>query len=216
MKPHLVALNINGMVRDGENSGRKILPLAQGDLDLSLLKMIRESGWRGPIGILNHTDEDAEARLHDNLEGLDWLVAQLDGEPAPPKPTPRSYRAPGEKKSASASKDYWMVEDHAVREALLTKQGVKKTGTENFGGAICTAGGLIFCAGTCDSKMRAFDKDTGAELWSAKLPWTGTAPPATYEVNGRQFVVIAATGGGKLGMPTSDAYVAFALPAGAR
>lgn len=94
MKPHLMALNINGMVRDGETSGRKILPLAQGDLDLSLLKMIRNSGWRGPIGILNHTDEDAEARLRDNLEGLDWLVAQLDGKPMPSKPTPRSYRAP--------------------------------------------------------------------------------------------------------------------------
>ena len=94
MKPHLMALNINGMVRDGETSGRKILPLAQGDLDLSLLKTIRDSGWRGPIGILNHTDEDAEARLRDNLEGLDWLIAQLDGQPAPPKPMPRSYRAP--------------------------------------------------------------------------------------------------------------------------
>ena len=97
MKPYLVALNINGMVRDGETSGRKILPLGQGDLDLSLLKMIRDSGWRGPIGILNHTDEDAEARLRDNLEGLDWLVTGLDGGTAPPKPTPRSYRPPGEK-----------------------------------------------------------------------------------------------------------------------
>jgi quinoprotein glucose dehydrogenase len=94
----------------------------------------------------------------------------------------------------------------------LTKQGVKKTGTENFGGAICTAGGLVFCAGTRDSRIRAFDKDTGAELWSAKLPFVGSAAPATYEVNGRQFIVIAATGGGKLGTPAGDAYVAFALP----
>ena len=95
MKPHLFALNINGMVRDGEKSGLKILPLGQGDLDLALLKMIRDSGWRGPIGILNHTDEDAEARLSDNLAGLDWLVPQLDGKPAGPKPTPRSWKAPG-------------------------------------------------------------------------------------------------------------------------
>ena len=89
MKPHLYLLNINGMVRDGESSGRKILPLAQGDLDLSLLKTIRDSGWRGPIGILNHTDEDAEARLRDNLEGLDWLALQLQGRPAGARPTPR-------------------------------------------------------------------------------------------------------------------------------
>lgn len=95
MKPYLVALNVNGMVRDGETSGRKILPLGQGDLDLSLLKTIRDSGWHGPLGILNHTDEDAEVRLRDNLEGLDWLAAQLDGKPPGPKPMPRSYRAGG-------------------------------------------------------------------------------------------------------------------------
>ena len=94
----------------------------------------------------------------------------------------------------------------------LTRQGVPKTGTENFGGAIVTAGGLVFCAGTKDGKLRAFDTETGAELWSAKLPLGGYAPPATYEVNGRQFVVIAASGGGKLGGSTGDAYVAFALP----
>jgi len=94
----------------------------------------------------------------------------------------------------------------------LTAQGVPKTGTENYGGAIVTAGGLVFCAGTRDNKIRAFDKDTGQELWSAQLPWTGNAPPAAYEVNGRQFVVIAATGGNKLGTPYGDAYVAFALP----
>ncbi|MEK7675529.1 MAG: c-type cytochrome [Verrucomicrobiota bacterium] len=98
----------------------------------------------------------------------------------------------------------------------LTAQRVKKTGTENFGGAIVTAGGLVFCSGTRDSKIRAFDKDTGQELWSARLPWVGSAPPAAYQVNGRQFVVIAATGGGKLGTPAGDAYVAFALPAAAR
>jgi quinoprotein glucose dehydrogenase len=98
----------------------------------------------------------------------------------------------------------------------LAAQGVKNTGMENFGGAIVTAGGLVICAGTRDAKIRAFDKDTGRELWSAKLPWVGCAPPATYQVNGRQYIVIPATGGGKLGTPTGDAYVAFALPAGAR
>ena len=92
MKPYLVALNLNGMTRDGDKAGNKILPLGQGDLDLRLLRMICDSGWRGPIGILNHTDEDAELRLLDNLEGLDWLRQQLDGAPAGPKPTPRSWR----------------------------------------------------------------------------------------------------------------------------
>jgi quinoprotein glucose dehydrogenase len=95
----------------------------------------------------------------------------------------------------------------------LAAQGVPKTGTENYGGAIVTAGGLLFCSGTRDAKIRAFDKLTGEELWSAKLPWVGSAPPATYAIRGRQFVVIASTGN-KLGKQNEygDAYVAFALP----
>jgi quinoprotein glucose dehydrogenase len=96
----------------------------------------------------------------------------------------------------------------------LTAQGVPITGTENYGGAIVTAGGLVFCSGTRDHKIRAFDKDTGTQLWSAQLPWVGNAPPATYQINGRQYVVIAATGANKLGTPYGDAYVAFALPPG--
>ena len=94
----------------------------------------------------------------------------------------------------------------------LTRRGFTKTGTENFGGAIVTAGGLVFASGTRDNKIRAFNSETGAELWSYRLPLHGTAPPACYQVNGRQFIVLPATGGGKLGGPTGDAYVAFALP----
>ncbi len=95
----------------------------------------------------------------------------------------------------------------------LTKKGIPKTGMENFGGPTVTAGGVVFVAGTRDELMRAFDADTGAELWSAKLPNAGTAPPAVYEVGGRQFVVIASSGGGKIGGPTGDSWTAFALPA---
>lgn len=94
----------------------------------------------------------------------------------------------------------------------LTREGVPKTGTLNYGGAMVTASGLVFCAGTLDGKIRAFDQTTGAELWAFRLPFGGYAPPATYEVDGRQHIVIAATGGGKLGGPLGDAYVAFALP----
>jgi sugar phosphate isomerase/epimerase len=103
MKPYLLALNLNGMTRNGDKIGKKILPLGQGDLDLGLLRLICQSGWRGPIGILNHTDEDAEARLQDNLDGLAWLVAQLEGRPAGPKPQPRSWREPGAVQGSSPS-----------------------------------------------------------------------------------------------------------------
>ena len=77
MKPHLLAFNINGMTRDGETSGKKILPVGQGDLDVKILRMLRDSGWRGPVGILNHTDADAETRLRENLDGLNALLPRL-------------------------------------------------------------------------------------------------------------------------------------------
>ena len=94
----------------------------------------------------------------------------------------------------------------------LSKRGISITGTENFGGATVTAGGLVFAAGTRDLKIRAFDKQTGEELWSHALPFGGFAPPTSYFANDRQFIIIPATGGGKLGGSMSDAYVAFALP----
>lgn len=83
-------------------------------------------------------------------------------------------------------------------------------GTENYGGPVVTAGGLVFIAATKDEKFHAFDKKTGELLWEVDLPAGGYATPATYAVDGRQFVVIAA-GGGKMGTPSGDAYLAFAL-----
>ena len=85
------------------------------------------------------------------------------------------------------------------------------TGTENYGGPVVTAGGLVFIAATKDSKIRAFHKRTGVLLWESLLPAPAFATPAVYAVNGRQFVVVPC-GGGKLGTRSGDAYVAFALP----
>lgn len=96
---------------------------------------------------------------------------------------------------------------------LPRAEGAPMLGTENYGGVIVTAGGLLFVGATKDEKLRAFDKATGALLWETALPAGGYASPATYSVNGRQFVVIAA-GGGKMGTKSGDAYVAFALPSG--
>lgn len=98
----------------------------------------------------------------------------------------------------------------------LVAQGVKDTGSENYGGPIVTAGGLVFIAATnFNHKFRAFDKSTGALLWEATLPFSGNATPITYQLGGRQYVVIYATGGkAPRGSPTGGAYVAFALPAG--
>jgi len=85
------------------------------------------------------------------------------------------------------------------------------SGTESYGGPVVTAGGLIFIAATSDSKMRAFNKRNGKLLWEVDLPACGFATPSVYQVNGKQFLVVAC-GGGKLRKPSGDAYVAFALP----
>jgi quinoprotein glucose dehydrogenase len=94
----------------------------------------------------------------------------------------------------------------------LAAKGIAITGSENYGGAVVTSGGLLLIGATnFDQKFRAFDKATGKLLWETLLPAAGNATPATYAVNGRQFVVIAA-GGGKSGTPSGGAYVAYALP----
>jgi quinoprotein glucose dehydrogenase len=94
----------------------------------------------------------------------------------------------------------------------LAANGLKDTGTENYGGPIVTAGGLLFIGATnFDKKFRAFDKDSGALLWETTLPFAGNATPITYQVHGHQFVVIAAGGGKDLKSKSGGIYVAFAL-----
>ena len=90
MQPYLLCLNLNGMTRNGERQGKKILPLGQGEFDVQLLKVIQESGYDGPIGIIGHTQDDVEQRLADNLDGLHWMLPQLDGKTAGPKPELRT------------------------------------------------------------------------------------------------------------------------------
>jgi quinoprotein glucose dehydrogenase len=93
----------------------------------------------------------------------------------------------------------------------LTARGIPKTGTENYGGPIATAGGVLFIGASKDGYFRAHDRSTGEELWKHPLPAGGYATPATYSIDGKQYVVIAC-GGGKMGTPSGDSYVAFKLP----
>ncbi|MGA8597710.1 MAG: PQQ-binding-like beta-propeller repeat protein [Bryobacteraceae bacterium] len=95
----------------------------------------------------------------------------------------------------------------------LAAKGMKNTGSENYGGAVVTAGGLLFIGATnFDRMFHAFDKATGKLLWEAKLPAAGNATPAVYEVNGREFIVIACGGGKSKNAASGGSYVAFALP----
>ncbi|MCH7858326.1 MAG: pyrroloquinoline quinone-dependent dehydrogenase [Candidatus Marinimicrobia bacterium] len=110
----------------------------------------------------------------------------------------------------------WQVPLGEVPE--LIERGLPITGTESFGGSMVTAGGLVFIAATKDEKLRAFDKVTGEVLWETKLEAGGMATPSTYEIDGKQYVVIAAGGGAgqrareKLDKGSGDAFVVFALP----
>lgn len=94
----------------------------------------------------------------------------------------------------------------------LAAKGYPNTGTQLFGGGIVTAGGLIFIGASQDEKFRAIDKATGETLWEYQLPAGGYATPATYEVDGKQYIVIAAGGGGNQRTKGGDYYIAFALP----
>ena len=88
LQPHLLALNLNGMVWNGDQIGKKIIPLGTGEEELHLLRIVNASGWRGPIGLIGHTEEDAEVKLRKELTGLERLAPQ-----ALEAPTPRPARA---------------------------------------------------------------------------------------------------------------------------
>ena len=109
----------------------------------------------------------------------------------------------------NAGKILWQVPLGVYPE--LIARGIPPTGTQNLGGPAVTAGGLIFIGAARDKKFRAFDKDTGKVLWEYELPGGGNATPSVYEVNGKEYIVIAAAGGGRVGSTTSDTYVAFTL-----
>jgi quinoprotein glucose dehydrogenase len=94
----------------------------------------------------------------------------------------------------------------------LEERGFEPTGTFNMGGPIVTAGGLVFIGAAMDEKFRAIDKETGEELWQYQLDAGAYATPSTYEIAGKQYVVIAAGGGGKPGTRPGDAYYCFSLP----
>lgn len=136
LKPYLICLNLNGMTKNGPALGKMILPLGKGDLDLTLLKQIRDSGYTGPIGILNHSNEDAEVRLQDNLDGLAWLEPQLAGKPAGTKPRPRSWMEPSEVSAqmfARSNLAAWCIvpfdskkRGPEERAAMLERIGIRK------------------------------------------------------------------------------------------
>ena len=169
MKPHLLCLNLNGMDIAGDTKGRKILPLGVGTQDVKVLRQIRASGYSGPIGILNHTNEDAEGRLLDNLDGLKWLVPQLDDAPAAKKPVYRTWDEsklkPVTKSEVSSSKPE-SVDSLNAEFGKALKGGWATEGNEEFAKLPFT----IECRAKLDGKkgyniLVASDAKSSATHW---------------------------------------------------
>jgi azurin len=153
MLPYLICFNLDGMTAGGDAKGEKILPIAQGDLDLMLLKEIAGSGYHGPIGILNHTNEDAEGRLQDNLNGLRWLVQQMGGKDAGPRPVPTTWKPVTENASAGRN-----------NKALIDNPKLVPSLSPAFGKAL--SGGLVV-AGKAEYRKLPITVECRAKLDNA-------------------------------------------------
>jgi quinoprotein glucose dehydrogenase len=165
-------------------------------------------------------------RLFVNSNEIPWITTMVDAPPDVGYPyehtgyrrfeDPEGYPAvkpPWGQMTAIDLNDGEIVWQRTLGEYKeLIERGIPPTGTENIGGSIATKGGLVFIGATKDEKFRAFDTSSGKVLWETKLNAGGYATPCSYEVAGKQYVVIAAGGGGKNKTPSGDEFVAFALP----
>ena len=155
-------------------------------------------------------DINKNLKYQTNLLKKKQLLSDLEGYPGvkPPWGTLTAL-------NLNNGKILWQVPLGYYEE--LKSKGIPDTGTENFGGPTATLGNLVFVGGTLDKLFRAFDSQTGEELWSYKLPYIGSAPPTVYEVNGEQYVMIPATGGFSLKqnypdlVEQGDAFVSFKI-----
>jgi glucose dehydrogenase len=177
-------------------------PKLQGDELSALLRY---------IGVPEHIAQAQQQPAGEDAELKYWFTGyrkflDQDGYPAisPPWGTLNAI-------DLNTGKYLWKIPFGEYPE--LAAQGMKNTGTENYGGPIVTAGGIVFIGGTIyDRKIHAFDSHTGKLLWETTLPFAGHATPATYMIDGKQYVVIAAGGGRDPKWPSGGVYVAFALP----
>ncbi len=174
LKPHLLCLNLNGMVKDGDKIGRKILPFGTGDDDLSILRRIRQSGYAGPIGILGHTEEDANEKLKKELSGLKSILEkeaqQVSFEPGKPR---NSGVEPGKQTEAEWVDDRWAQTDKGPFLASIIA----------LPGGVRIAKGLSIALGGSTNASVAYDTSTAQ--WVAG--WTG----GFLKINPQRYGLIA-------------------------
>jgi quinoprotein glucose dehydrogenase len=179
--------------------GMPALPTLQGQ---ELETLLRYLGVGEQTSVV---EDEAEARMPYSFTGY-TRFDDIDGYPAvaPPWGTLSAI-------DMNTGKYLWKLPLGEYPE--LVAKGVKNTGSENNGGPVVTAGGVLFIAATAfDRKIRAFNSGTGGLLWESELPYSGRATPATYMIDGKQYVVIATSGTGNAKSPPGAIYVAFALP----
>jgi len=192
---------VHEMVRNGKGAMPSFAFLSDTQIDAVTAYLLKTKGASEMI-VQTVSNEEA-GQLRYNHTGYNRFVDR-DGYPAvkPPWGTLNAI-------DLNKGEILWQVPLGEYPE--LTEQGMAPTGTENYGGPVVTAGGLIFIGASKDAYFRAFNSATGEEIWKHSLPAAGMATPCTYEVDGKQYVVIAA-GGGKITDQRGDQYVAFALP----
>ncbi len=197
----LTNAEVTGTVLHGAGRMPGFAHLGAGAVD-AIVRFVR-TGEDVPLGGAEHAETTGFVPLKYGIDGYNRFL-DPDGFPAvaPPWGTLNAVNL--------STGDYaWKIPLGQV--PALAAKGMDKTGSENYGGSVVTAGGLLFIgASVYDSKFRAFDKTSGALLWETDLPASGNATPAVYELGGREFVVIGA-GGGKWGAKSGGSYVAFAL-----
>lgn len=180
------------------HKGRNNMPPVPGMSDAEITPLLRYLG----VGEAQRTEEAAEPYVFTGYRKF----LDPDGYPA--------FQPPWGTLSAidlNTGKYLWKIPLGEFPE--LAAKGMKDTGSENYGGPIVTAGGVLFIGATThDRKFRAFDAKTGKLLWETVLPYGGNATPATYMIDGKQYVVIACSGARDPNTPQGGAYVAFALP----
>lgn len=206
------ASQLSGIIASGRNmmpSFKQISPADKENLMAFLLKIPEAKGAKeiakeptGNRAVSSATEKKMIDEAPYTMNGYNRFLDK-DGYPGikPPWGTLNAV-------DLTSGKLLWKVPLGEFSE--LTKKGIPVTGTENYGGPVVTKGGLIFIAATKDEKIRAFDKRTGKVVWEAQLPAAGYATPATYSIDGKQYVVIAC-GGGKIGSKSGDSYVCFGL-----
>lgn len=195
----LNALRIDTLLRNGKGTMPSFRHLPEAERQALIAYLLDEK----PPGPQKEISAEEAAFLPPyTMTGYNRFLTK-DGYPAikPPWGTLNAI-------NLNTGKIEWKVPLGAFDE--LTKKGIPPTGTENYGGPVCTAGGLVFIGASKDEKFRAFDKKTGKMLFETTLPAGGYATPAVYSAKGKQYVVIAC-GGGKMGTKSGDSYVAFSV-----